>query len=123
MYYLINKDREVLGKCKEKKKIYSTILACFNEIAEDKIRQCVDWSVVDESGYWYIKKDKNYILRKYTKYAGYVYNSFHYEELTDVVVSFYEDESNSKKKSYLDVVKDRSVYANIKDIQKEGVQV
>ena len=58
MYYLINKERQVLGKCFDKKKIYSTILSVFNEIAEDKIRQCVDWSVVDESGYWYIKKDK-----------------------------------------------------------------
>ena len=122
MYYLINKERQVLGKCKEKKKIYSTILACFNEIAEDKIRQVVDWSVVDESGYYYIKKNKNYVLRKYTKYEGYVYNSYHYEELTDVIVSFFEDESN-KKKSYMDVLKSRQVEANIKDIEKEGVQV
>lgn len=121
MYYLINKDRQVLGKCFDKKKIYSTILAVFNEIAEDKIRQCVDWSVVDETGYWYIKKDKNYVLRKYTKYEGYVYNTFHYEELTDIIISFFDE--TEEKKSYSDILKSRKVEANIKDIEKEGVKI
>jgi len=121
MYYLINKNREVLGKCFDKKKIYSTILACFNEIAEDRIRQVVNWSVVDESGYWYIKKDKNYVLRKYTKFEGYMYNSYHYEELADVIVSFYDE--TQEKKTYSDVLKERQVKENIKYIQIEGVKI
>lgn len=122
MYYLVSKNRNVVGFSKEKKKNYAAVIAYFNEIAEDKIRQCVDWSVVDSSGYWYTKSDNHYILRKYVMYPGYVYNSFHYEELADILISYYDSEIKAKQ-SYLDVVKNRGVVANIKDIEKEGVKV
>jgi hypothetical protein len=82
----------------------------------------VDWSVVDTSGFWYTKSDNNYILRKYIRYDGYVYNSFHYEELSDILVVHYDSEESAKK-TYLDIVKNRGVVANIKDIEKEGVKV
>ena len=82
----------------------------------------MDWSVVDTSGFWYTKSDNNYILRKYVRYDGYVYNTFHYEELTDVLVVHYDSEESAKK-TYLEVLKDREVKANIKDIEKEGVSV
>ena len=122
MYYLVSKNRSVVGYSKEKKKNYAAVIAYFNEIAEDKVRQCVDWSVIDASGFWYTKSDNHYILRKYILYPGYVYNSFHYEELADILVVEYRSEESAKK-TYLDVVKDREVKANIKDIEKEGVKV
>jgi hypothetical protein len=122
MYYLVSKNRNVVGFSKQKKTNYAAVIAYFNELAEDKIRQVVDWSIVDESGHWYIKKDKNYVLRKYIMYPGYVYNSFHYEELADILVVHYDSEESAKK-SYLDVLKKREVQANIKDIEKEGVKI
>jgi len=59
-------------------------------------------------------------LRKYTKYEGYVYSSYHYEELCDVIVSHYDE--TDEKKSYSDILKARQVKANIKDIEREGVK-
>ena len=122
MYYLVSKNRNVVGFSKQKKTNYASVIAYFNELAEDKIRQCVDWSVVDTSGFWYTKSDNNYILRKYIRYDGYVYNTFHYEELADVLVVHYDSEESAKK-TYLEVLKEREVKANIKDIEKEGVSV
>jgi len=122
MYYLVSKNRSVVGYSKEKKKNYAAVIAYFNEIAEDKIRQVVDWSVIDASGYYYTKSDNHYILRKYVLYPGYVYNSFHYEELADILVVEYRSEESAKK-TYLDVVKERNVEQNIKLIKIDGVKI
>ena len=122
MYYLVSKNRNVVGFSKEKKRNYAAVIAYFNEIAEDKIRQCVDWSVIDSSGFWYVKADNHYILRKYIRYEGYLYNSLQYEELADILIVHYDSDETAKK-TYLDIVKNRDIVANIKDIEKEGVKI
>lgn len=102
MFFVVNNKKEVVACCEKENEIYKTVITFMNKLVGGTVMQCIDWSVVDEDGYYYVKKDKNYVLRRYEFIKGYVYNSVFYEEIDDINVSYFTDD---EKLTYLDLIK------------------
>jgi hypothetical protein len=99
MYFLVNENKDVVARCKEEKDIYKTVMNFMGRIVKAIPEQCSTWDAVDKAGWWYLKKDKDYILREYYAAPGYFFNSFQYEKEHTLRISFFDGKLKSDIKA------------------------
>lgn len=88
MFYIINKDFEILGVANGKNNIENVVIKCMLVLTKQKNNpiEAKSWDAC-EDGYYYIKDEDSYTLRKYTKLEGYIYNSYIYEEICKLKIT------------------------------------
>ena len=89
MFYIIDEKFKVVSKVFKEEDIEKMVVNYMKALTKQNTdpSETKDWCAC-EDGYYYLKNEE-FILRKYTTYKGYVYNSSHYETLCCLRVSDY----------------------------------
>ena len=90
MYFIIDKYFKIYDCVKEYKQVYGMVLDVLNNITASPNHQIIDFSIVDKEGFFFVRKDNEIILRKYTTSEGYMYTSLTFEEINTFYISEFD---------------------------------